>query len=125
VTYWTAYTKPHQEPILLREGFSWGALILGPFWLAWQRAWIPAALVLAAEVLIVVLLREPFATVLELGLALFLGLTGRDLCRWSVENRGYTLTQVLAARDEAEALGRLLSRRPDLARHFMPPEAAR
>jgi Protein of unknown function (DUF2628) len=125
VKYWTAHTKPEAEPILLREGFSWGALIFGPFWLAAQRAWVPAVLALAAEVLAAVLLREPFSLVVGCGLALFLGLTGRDLCRWSVEHRGYTLTQVLAARDEAEALGRLLVRRPDLARHFMPPEAAR
>jgi hypothetical protein len=113
------------EPILLREGFSWGALILGPLWLAAQRAWIAAAIALAAEILIVVLVPDPFAIVLQLGLALFLGLTGRDLCCWAVENRGYTLVQVLAARDEADALRCLLGRRPDLARHFMPPEAAR
>ena len=122
---WTAHTKSDAEPVLLREGFSWGAFFFGPFWLLAQRAWIPAAIVLAVGLLIPVLARQPISVVLELGLALFLGLTGRDLCRWSIEHHGYTLTQVLPARDETEALGRLLDRRPDLARHFMPPAAAR
>jgi hypothetical protein len=125
VKFWTAHIKPDAEPVLLREGFAWGAFFFGPFWLAAQRAWIPAAIVLAVEVLIPVLARGPVSAAAELGLALFLGLTGRDLCRWSVAQRGYTLAQVLAARDESEALARLLARRPDLARHFMPPEAAR
>ena len=35
------------------------------------------------------------------------------------------LAQVVAARDEAEALARLLDRRPDLAGSFLPPQAAR
>ena len=28
--------------LLVREGFAWGALFLGPFWLAAHRAWIAA-----------------------------------------------------------------------------------
>ena len=54
-----------------------------------------------------------------------LGLTGHDLRRWSLENRGYLLAQVVVARDELEALARLLERRPDLKGSFMPPGTAR
>jgi hypothetical protein len=125
VKFWTAHTRPHAEPMLLREGFSWGALVFGPFWLFWHRAWIPASIVLAIDILIGVLLDDPFGPALTLGLAWFLGLSGRDLVRWSVEHRGYVLTHVFAARDETEALARLLADRPDLRASFMPPEAAR
>ena len=31
-----------EKIVLLRDGFSIPAMLLGPFWLAWNRAWIPA-----------------------------------------------------------------------------------
>ena len=122
---WTAHLRPDAEPILVPEGFSWLAMIFGPLWLAVHRAWIPAAIVLALDVIGAFLLPEPLSFVLDAGLAILVGLSAQDLRRWSIENRGYLLTHVIAAGDEAEALGRLLTGRPDLARHFMPPEAAR
>ncbi len=122
---WTAHLRPDAEPILVREGFSWLALIFGPLWLAAYRAWIPAVIVLAVDVMVSVLVPTPLAFVLDAGLAVLVGLSAQDLRRWSIDSRGYLLTHVIAARDEAEALGRLLTGRPDLARHFMPPDAAR
>ena len=122
---WTAHLRPDAEPILVPAGFSWLAMIFGPLWLAVHRAWIPAAIVLALDVIGAFLLPEPLSFVLDAGLAILVGLSAQDLRRWSIENRGYLLTHVIAAGDEAEALGRLLTGRPDLARHFMPPEAAR
>jgi hypothetical protein len=122
---WTAHLRPNAEPILVPEGFAWLALIFGPLWLAVHRAWIPAAIVLAADVMISTLVPKPLSFVLDVGFTLLVGLSAQDLRRWSIENRGYLLTHVIAARDEAEALGRLLTGRPDLARHFLPPESAR
>ena len=56
VRFWTAHTPVRaRHPVLVREGFSWGALLFGPLWLAVHRAWIAAVLALAASVLIVVL----------------------------------------------------------------------
>jgi len=118
--FWTAHIRPDTEPVLVREGFAWGALVFGPLWLALHRAWIPAALSLAAFVLANALAPAPVAGVLNLGLAVFLGLTGHDLRRWSIGHRGYLLTHVLAARDETDAWARLLSNRPDLAGRFLP-----
>ena len=46
--------------MLVREGFSWGALLFGPLWLAVHRAWIAAVLALAASVLIVVLAKDAY-----------------------------------------------------------------
>ncbi len=123
--FWTAHIRADAEPILVREGFAWGALLFGPFWLALHRAWIPAALSLAAWVLVQALAPGPVAAVLSVGLAVFLGLTGNDMVRWSFEHRGYLLVHVLAARNEAEAWARLLSSRPDLAGRFMPAGSLR
>jgi hypothetical protein len=125
VKFWTGHLRSGAAPILVREGFSWGALVFGPVWLAAHRAWIPAALSLAAGVLIVALTGGATEAALLLGLAVWLGVTGNDLRRWSIRLRGYVLFQIIGARGELDALARLLERRPDLAGRFMPPESAR
>jgi hypothetical protein len=110
---------------LVPEGFSWGALFFGPVWLAVHRAWIAAVLALAATLLIVALARGAAAAALFVALVMLLGLSGNDIRRWSLDHRGFLLAQIVAARDELEALARLLDRRPDLKGSFLPPETAR
>jgi hypothetical protein len=122
---WTVLIRGEAEPVLVREGFSWGALLFGPLWLAFHRAWIPAALSLVAWVLVLVLTREPVAGVLGTGLAIFLGLTGFDLVRWSLETRGYLLTRVLIAHNQTDAWGSLLAARPELAGRMFPAGSVR
>jgi hypothetical protein len=123
--FWTAHLRQGAPPVLVREGFSWGALLFGPLWLAAHRAWIPAVLTVVASLLIAFLATEGIAVVLMAGLVLLLGLTGQDLWRWSLDHRGYLLAQVVAAHNELGALERLLTRRPDLTGSFLPPETAR
>jgi len=120
VKLYSAHLKPDAEPVLVREGFSWGALILGPLWLAAHRAWVAAGISFAASVLINVLAPEPPAGILSAGLAVILGLTGHDLCSWALEQRGYNLLHVLAGRDRDDAWLRLMTNRPDLAARYRP-----
>ena len=115
---YTAHLKPGRPPILVRESWSWGAALFGPLWLLANRAWIPAIIDLAAIVVIAALVPDRLQFPALLGLALLLGLLGRDLVRWSLERRGYFLTHVLAARDEEGALGRLLTARTDLVQSY-------
>ena len=119
---YTALLKADAEPVLVREGFSWGALIFGPLWLAAHRAWIAAAISLAACVLIArpgprTGRRHPAG-----GLALILGLTGNDLRRWALENRGYLLVHVLAARSARRGL-HAPADLPPRSRRPLPPGA--
>jgi Protein of unknown function (DUF2628) len=125
VRFYTAHIRSGTPPVLVREGFSWGALFFGPVWLAVHRAWVPAALSLAAYVLIVVLTHGGLAAVLLGTLIILLGLSGHDLRRWSLDHRGFLLSQVVAARDELEAMLQLLERRPDLKGSYLPPKDAR
>jgi hypothetical protein len=125
VTFWTAHIRTGAAPVLVREGFSWGALFFGPLWLAVHRAWIAAVLVAAISVLVLALANGSVAAVLMVALIVLLGLSGHDLRRWSLDRRGYLLSQVVVARDELEALQSLLARRPDLGGSFLPPETAR
>jgi hypothetical protein len=105
--------------VLVREGFSWGALLFGPFWLAAHRAWITAAISLAVLILIAAVVPVPLCLILGVAFAVLLGLTGNDLRLWSMEHRGYLLVHIVAARGAEEALMRLLTYRPDLAGRFM------
>jgi hypothetical protein len=117
---YTALVKSDAEPILIKEGFSWGALLFGPFWLAAHRAWIAAAITLAAYVLIVAFVAQPASTILSAGLMLIIGLTGNDLRRWALQHRGYLLLHVLAAGNRDDAFMRLMMHRPDLGARFRP-----
>jgi hypothetical protein len=111
---YTAHVKPACPPVLLLEGWSWGAAIFGPFWLLAHRAWLPA-LLFAALALVIQLLTPPgLSAVIALGLGVLSGLLGRDAVRWSLERRGYMLAHVVAARDHESALARLLHARTDL-----------
>ncbi|WP_428485205.1 DUF2628 domain-containing protein [Rhodopila sp.] len=113
-----AHLKADAEPVLVREGFSWGAFLFGPIWLAAHRAWIAAAISLAGFVVIAALATQPLGLILGFGLAVGLGLIGHDLRVWSLEHKGYLLVHVVAARGAEEALLRLLTNRPDLAQRY-------
>ena len=119
---WTAHEKPHASPVLVREGFSLGALIFGPLWLAAHRAWIPAAASFVLTILFMLLSHPPTSIVLVLGLALLLGFSGRDLERWSIAQRGYLESSIVSGRNADEALERLLAGRPDLLERSMAAE---
>jgi hypothetical protein len=100
--------------VLIREGFSWGALVFGPLWLFAHRAWIPGVLVLFLDMAIGALTTGILRAALSLAMAWLLGLVGQDLRRWSLERRGYLMPHIVAATDEDAAMARLLQRRPDL-----------
>lgn len=121
---WTAHEKPHASPILVREGFSFGALLFGPLWLAAHRAWLPAAVAFALTILFPLLFNPPASPILVLGLMILLGLSGRDLVRWSIARRGYLEANVVTGRNQEEARSRLLAARPDLVESSMAAEAA-
>ena len=114
---YTAHLRVDSLPILVREGWSWGAAVFGPFWLLAKRAWIPA-IVLFALTLAAVRIAPGLSGVLALGFGVLTGVLGQDAVRWTLARRGYVMATVLAARDEDSALVRLLSARPDIAGRF-------
>jgi hypothetical protein len=114
VRIWTVHLRDDAPPVLVREGFSLGGALLGPIWLALHRAWIPAALALAAWLAVGSLTADGTRLLLEAGLMLLLGLSGHDLRRWSLDRRGFTLAEVVTARNTETAFAQLLTRRRDL-----------
>lgn len=121
---WTAHEKPHAAPLLVREGFSFGAALFGPLWLATRRAWVPAAAVFLLDVLILVFSGPPASMILGLGMMVLMGLSGHDLVRWWVAHTGYQQTGVIVGRSREEAQARWLAARPDLVERAMIAETA-
>ncbi len=111
---YTAHIRPERPPVLVREGFSWGALAFGPLWLLAQRAWIPAAIYVAIVAAAVAIAPPAVGAAIGWALVLLSGLLGWDLVRWSLDRRGYTLSGAVAAPDDDYAYARLLAHRPEL-----------
>jgi hypothetical protein len=111
---YTSHVRQGDAPIMVREGFSWAAFFFGFLYLAVHRAWVPAALNLAALILLEPLCQAIGSPAPLLGLALLQGLFARDLWRWGLAQRGYTDGPVVAAADTDQALARLLGAYPNL-----------
>lgn len=108
-------TAPGQLPasekiVFLRDGFSWPAFLFGPFWLAWRRAWLAAALWTLLLVVIAVIgwklrISRDALSWLTLALGVWLGFEGARLVAWSLARRGYVEQDLVIGEDldEAEA----------------------
>ncbi len=110
---YTAHVRPDRPPVLVKEAFAWGAFLFGPLWLLWQHAWIAAVLSIIVFALILIA-PPPFRSLLSFAVLLLLGLTGRDLVRWSLTRRGYQFAHVVAGRSPDDAYLRLLDHAPEL-----------
>lgn len=96
-----------EKIVFLRDGFSTPAFLLGPVWLLWKRAWLPAATVIALMSLLPLLAKLEASPLLPgfLGLALatWLGFEGRQILAWSLRRRGYVESDLVVAENEEEA----------------------
>ena len=106
-------TRP---PVLVPEGFSLTAAVLGPFWFAWKRLWWEAAALLALTLLAAFLLPEPYLSILIAAAWVFGGMEARDRLRARLARQGLPLAGVVAAPDLDIAWFRLGQQRPDLVR---------
>ncbi len=110
----TAHIHPRKPPVMVPEGFSWGALFFGPVWLLFHGAWIAGAIAAALLVVACSLAPPALRPLLAFGLLLLLGFNGQDLRRWSLARGRFQLGHVVAARNADEAFLRLLDARTDL-----------
>lgn len=107
---YTVHERPGQpeEPILVREGFSALAFVFGGLWLLVHRAWLAGIVVLLLGGVLEwmqarAVLASPVPELLQLLLAFYVGLEGRELQREALERRGYGLGGVVLADNEERA----------------------
>ncbi|MFC7476275.1 DUF2628 domain-containing protein [Dankookia sp. GCM10030260] len=121
---WTVHlprgaATPARPPLLVREGFAWGAFLFALPWLLLHRLWIEAVAYLGAALLLAVLVPPAAAFPVALALHFLLGAHAQDLRRAALARRGRPAAHVVAGPDADAALARLLDARPDLARALL------
>ncbi|MBR0654156.1 DUF2628 domain-containing protein [Plastoroseomonas arctica] len=95
-------------PLLLREGFSWGAFAFAPLWALRHGLWI-AALGYVVVAAAVIAFAPGIPALLTLtGLHILAGFEGRDLQRMRLARQGRGESAVVLAPDEDTALWRAL-----------------
>ena len=105
-----------RDPILVREGFSWGALLFGPIWLLRHRLWLETGAWIGLVLLTAILLPATYRLPVLLALQVLLGAEAEDLRRAALGRRGWRLAHVVAAPAEELAVARLFETRPELLR---------
>lgn len=103
-------------PVLVKEGFSWPALVLGILWTLWHRLWIESAALLALFLALGIILDyadpgEPIESVIMLAVAVLIGAAAADWRRQSLQRRGYREGGVVSGPDMESALRRFLDLR--------------
>jgi hypothetical protein len=92
---------------ILRDRFSWIALVLPVVWLLWHRAWLAAALAFALQSLGSALSGHPYfglaGFALSLATGLLVALEGPSMVQVRLERKGWTLDAAIAAPDRATA----------------------
>jgi hypothetical protein len=90
--------------VFLRDRFSWGAFLLGPFWMIWRRLW----LVLIGYIVVIAVIEyalRRFAipatarSLVYLLVALLVGMEAPGLRRWTLLRRGWHERGVVVADD--------------------------
>ncbi len=94
--------------VLIVEGFSWPALIFGPFWALWHGMWRTVIVLLLIAALIsgggaLAGLAAELVSVLQILVQIGLGLWGNDLRRAALARQGYVERAVVAGRNGEEA----------------------
>jgi hypothetical protein len=117
----TAYEKPgpagqgsDADVILVQEGGSVRAMLFPLIWPLFHGMWVvlaAQALMIAALVMIPGLLPGTglIAVVVAAALAVVMGLHANDLRRWTLRQRGFVFSGIVAGQDVAEAERRLFT----------------
>jgi hypothetical protein len=117
---YTAHLPPPSAddptPVVIKEGFSWGAFIFGVIWALWYRLWIEAAALLALFLALGVIadfvsLSDGVESAVLLAVAVLIGFSGNDWRRESLRRRGFQEGGVASGPTSEDALRRFLDLR--------------
>ncbi|WP_176085122.1 DUF2628 domain-containing protein [Martelella sp. HB161492] len=99
--------KAPEKTVFIRDGFAFWALVFGPFWLLFQRAWRAGSLTLVLSLLIAAAGDlggfDMEAGLCAIALNIFIALEARGFAANAMERRGFRLDAVIVADDIDEA----------------------
>ena len=96
-----------EQLMFLADGFSWGAFLLAPIWLAARGEWVGLAAYMAAVIALSGLLSAlglgaAWTTLALLALNLYVGFEAATLQRWSLDRAGWNELGTVTGRNVAE-----------------------
>jgi hypothetical protein len=111
----------------VREGFSWPALLFGPFWLLARGLWRPLGAWCLGAIFVVLMFRggklgSGAGGWLYLLSAVYLGLEGRKFVAAAIERRGFAFVDVVLGPNRSVAEEIFFNRWP--VKNEAPPSAA-
>ena len=97
-----------EKLVFLRDAFSWSAMFFGPLWLAWNRAWLAAAVCFVLMLVIGVGgaklgLSAEALSLISIAVSVALGFEGARLITWTLARRGYREIAVVCGENQEEA----------------------
>jgi len=115
---WTVHLPPagrDAPPALIPERFTSLAALFALPWLLLHRIWWAAGGLVGIALLLAALLPPGVALVAVAGVQVLVGCHAQDLRREALRMRGWTQSNVVLARNEDDAIARLLAAKPELA----------
>ncbi len=114
---------PDHDIVLVKEGFSWLAMLFTVLWALWFRLWLLAAIVTVLMVATGVLgnwlnVAPWLVGVIHIAIAMICGLIASDARCASLANQGFEAVDLVSGSSREEAEVRFLDRNPATADIF-------
>jgi hypothetical protein len=102
------YSRPDRTvPVVVKDGFSWPALIFGPLWFLLNRMWVNSVLVFSLEIGAQLYLgsrdADTWKWIFYLLARFLIGKWGNTLLCLDLENKGYARLATVSAKNPAYA----------------------
>jgi hypothetical protein len=127
MTVFTVHIKEganHPDLVLVKDGFNWAAMSFGPLWALVVGTWGLALLLVVVQGILGALLTrlvdsQVVQGVVQVGLAIVIGLVANEGRRMFLEWRGCVERGVVTASNKVEAERRYLDAHPDVTARLL------
>ena len=114
-SYTVHYPPGRCGMVVLPEGFSWWALLFGPFWFLFHGLWASAILLVLVHMAFAGAgqhfgIAEPVSGAVSLAVSVLVGFNARDWWRLMLSRQGYSFEPVVLARSLEQAELTLMQR---------------
>lgn len=114
---------PDRDMVLIKEGFSWSAMVFTVIWALWNKLWFVAIVIVlvmsATGVLGHAMHLEPGLTgVIHMAIAIIIGYVANDLRRARLDRLGFEEVDLVHASSRLNAESRFFDRHPAIAASF-------